>query len=328
MKEITRKNFLRTLGAVAAGGAVAGVSGALMLRKPAPPGSAPATEQDAPVSPWTRVNSFAVPGDVRAIELHDGTLYVATPNAVLTFDPQGKALHRFEAGEVVRDMAAGADGLYLLYPSRVEVCGFDGSPLRSWEACSEQANYCSLAIMNDDVFVSDTAGRNICRYSREGDVRNFIGGREPFQIPSLSFGLACMDGHVYCSNSGRHRVERYTPDGDFAGAFGAPGGSPGYFAGCCNPVHLTAGAGEIITSEKGVPRISCYGSDGAFRSLLLDSRMLGGGHAAYQVRIHEDRLYAAGRNQVSIFRYDPRLAGASACGACGATCPLRRQTLS
>jgi hypothetical protein len=93
------------------------------------------------------------------------------------------------------------------------------------------------------------------------------------------------------------------------------------FAGCCNPVHLATANGEIITSEKGNPRISCYGSDGTFRSLLLDSRSLGGGHAAYNVKVEGERLFVAGRNKVSVFRYDERIA--SACSSCGVTCPLR-----
>jgi hypothetical protein len=323
MKEISRKKFLRTLGSVVAGGTVAGVSGALIARRPITPASAYTPAEEAFVSPYVRVSSFSVPGDVKALELYGDTLYVAVANAVLAFDSFGKPLYRFPAGEVIRDMAAGSDGIYLLYPSGIEVFTPEGNLLRSWEACSELSNYCSMALAPGEVFVSDMANKNICRYTREGAFRNFIAGREAFVIPSLSFGLAWLDGYVYCSNSGRHRVERYTPGGEYAGCFGTPGGVPGRFAGCCNPVHLTAGAGEIITSEKGAPRISCYGSDGTFRSLLLDSRLLGGGHDAYDIKVCGDRLYAAARNKVSIFRYDPRLGEASACGTCGVTCPLR-----
>lgn len=311
-----------------AGGAVAGISGSLMLRKagmPAlsPAGSAYTPEKDAFTSSYIRVSSFTVREDIKAFDQYDGKLYVAVANAVMVFDYYGKPLHRFSAGEVIRDMAVGKDGIYLLYPSGIEVYRQEGNLLRQWEACSELSNYCSMALSPDGVFVTDMANKNICKYTNRGVFLKFITGPDPFIIPSLTFGIAYADGYIYCSNSGRHRVERYTLDGAYAGTFGRPGGAPGLFAGCCNPVHLAVAGSEIITSEKGNPRISCYGSDGTFRSILLNSSLLGGGHAAYNVKIWKDRLFVAGKGRISVFRYDERLAQASACGGCGVLCPLR-----
>jgi hypothetical protein len=335
MKEISRKKFLRTVGSIVGGGAVAGVAGALIAKKaiapgfPAPGAANARTEGNSVfASPYRRVSSFAVSDDIRAFEQHAGRLYVAVPNAVRVFDRYGKLLKSFPAGEVIRDMAAADDGIYLLYPSAIEVYTHEGRLLRQWEACSEQSNYCSLALAPGRVFASDMGHRNICLYTSGGSFVRFITGPEPFVIPSLSFGIAFAGGHLYCSNSGRHRVERYTPDGDYTGAFGQPGNAPGRFAGCCNPVHLTAAAGGIITSEKGIPRICCYGSGGEFQGLLLDSALLGGGRAACHVKMHDDRLFVAGNGRVSVFRYDERLARLSACGGCGVACPLREGIIS
>lgn len=334
MNDISRKKFLRSIGSMIAGGAVVGVSGALIARKaiaPVLPGPAAggayrpaAGTGGAFVSPYKRVSTFSIPQDIKAFEQWADRLYVAVANEVMVFDYYGKLLHRFPAGEVIRDMAVGREGIFLLYPSRVEVRTPEGKPVGEWEACSELSNYCSLAPAPGSVFVTDMANKNICKYTSEGAFVKFIASPNAFIIPSLTFDIACANGHIYCSNSGRHQVERYTLEGEYAGAFGRPGSVPGLFAGCCNPVHLayTAG-GEIITSEKGNPRISCYASDGTFRSLLLDSRSLGGGHAAYDVKVREDRLFVAGRNKVSVFRYDNRLSNASACGGCDVVCPLR-----
>ena len=100
------------------------------------------------------------------------------------------------------------------------------------------------------------------------------------------------------------------------------------FCGCCNPVHLTyTSTGEIITSEKGNPRVSCYGMDGEFRSLLLDSKALGGGNTAYDIKVSGDKLFIAGNNLISTFQYDKILAAKTACSDCGVDCPLREGVL-
>ncbi|MDR2811307.1 MAG: hypothetical protein LBB84_12280 [Tannerellaceae bacterium] len=332
MKDISRKKFLRTAGAVVAGGALAGVSGSLMLRKTGAPGLSPSGNAYSPAeaafaSPYIRVSSFSVREDIQAFDQYDGKLYVAVANAVLAFDYYGKPLHRFPAGEVIRDMAINEEGIYLLYPSGIEVYTREGALLRRWDACSEWSNYCSLALSPSGVFVTDMAHKNLCKYTNEGVFQKFITSPDTFIIPSLSFGITYANGYVYCSNSGRHQVERYTIDGEYAGSFGSPGGAPGLFAGCCNPVHLTASGSEIFTSEKGIPRISCYGSDGTFRSILLNSSLLGGGHAAYHLKVREDRLFVAGKDRVSMFRYDNRQTQASACGGCDVVCPLRNANI-
>ena len=81
--------------------------------------------------------------------------------------------------------------------------------------------------------------------------------------------------------------------------------------------------GEVITSEKGLPRISCYGKNGEFHSVLLDEKALGGGHAAYEVRVWDDKLVVAGKDALSIFQYDKKLAVQTACSTCGIDCPLK-----
>jgi hypothetical protein len=333
MEEFSRKKFLRTVGSVVAGGVVAGVSGSLIAKKTIIPDFSPKKGQLSPeketfASPYRQTVSFSVHEDVKAFEQYDKQLYVAVANAVLVFDYSGKQLHRFPAGEVIRDMAVREEGIYVLYPAKIEVYTREGTLVREWEACSELSNYCSLALAPGFVFVTDMANKNICKYTHDGAFVKFITGPDAFIIPSLTFGIEYADGHIYCSDSGRHRVECYTLDGEYKGSFGKPGGAPGLFAGCCNPVHLAyTASGEIITSEKGNPRISCYASDGTFRSVLLDGKSLGGGHAAYDVKVWEDRLFIAGKDKISIFRYDERLAAASACGACGVNCPLRNSVI-
>lgn len=333
MKEISRKQFFRLCGAIVAGGAVAGMSGVLLSRRARQPG-APLPRQlrlqknDAPASPYRLVASFDVPNDIRAIAQHGGALYVATQSEVVVFDARGQRQRQFPTCSPhlpVRDMAVDDRGeLYLLHPASIGVYSQEGALLREWEACSNLSSYCSFALAADCVFATDMANKNICKYTREGHFVAFIDSPNRFVIPSLTFGVECIGNVLYCSNSGRHQVEKYTLEGAYLGAFGKAGAAPGLFNGCCNPVHISrTPGGEVITSEKGAPRICCFGSDGAFRSVLLDGRSLGGGNKAFDVKVWSDRLFVAGKSSVSIFRYDATLAHAGACSSCPTGCALR-----
>jgi len=322
-KEISRGKFLRTFGTIIAGGSVAGISGALLMKKDAAPAARKAS-LDAFASPYRPIASFEAPGIVKAFAQHGGRLYVAVAKEVSVYEPTGTLLYRFPAGELIRDIAVNEQGIHLLYPSKVEVFTEEGTLNRQWEACSELSNYCALALAEGFVFVTDMENKNICQYTADGAFVRFIHSPNGFVIPSLSFGIEYIDGAIYCSNSGRHLVESYTLTGDYIAAFGAPGQDIGLFTGCCNPVHLThTSTGEIITSEKGNPRISCYSKDGSFRSLLLDSESLGGGRLAYDVKVEGDKLFVAGDHAIAVYQYQPAQATATACGSCGIPCPLR-----
>jgi hypothetical protein len=332
MKEISRKKFLRVCGSVIAGGAVAGMSGVLIDRRMKnsgflSPDNLQLQKERTFVSPYRPVSSFESPDPIQALAQNEGVVYVATTNTVSVFDAYGKRQRQFLTGEeIVRDIAIDGGEIYLLHPAKICVYSLNGEHLREWEACSELSDYCSFVPASDFVFVTDINNKNICKYTREGNFVTFINSPNRFIIPSLTFGIECIDDVLYCSNSGRHQVESYTLDGEYLGVFGRHGTAPGLFTGCCNPVYLSHTAtGDVITSEKGSPRICCYGRDGSFRSMLLDSQSLGGGNTAYDIKIWKDRMFVAGKNKVSVFRYDETLASTGACTSCGIDCPLRSE---
>jgi hypothetical protein len=333
MKEISRKKFLRVCGSIVAGGAVVGMSGVLINRRANNVGflssdSLQLQKEAMFISPYRLVSSFETSTSIQALAQHEGSAYVATANTVTIYDACGQQQSQFVTSEeTVRDMAIDGREIYLLHPAKICVYSHEGILLREWEACSELSNYCSFALSSDFVFVTDINNKNICKYTREGNFVTFISSPNRFIIPSLTFGIECIDDVLYCSNSGRHQVESYALDGKYLGVFGRHGSAPGLFTGCCNPVYLSHTAnGDIITSEKGSPRICCYGRDGSFRSMLLDSQSLGGGNTACDVKVWNDRMFVAGSNKVSIFRYDETLASAGTCTSCGVDCPLRSGT--
>ncbi|MDR2424951.1 MAG: hypothetical protein LBD59_09550 [Prevotellaceae bacterium] len=344
MKEVNktdRRNFLRGFGTVLATGSVVAVSGSL-LKKSIDKNSS--IDKNAEMSrvdveklatPYKMVAGFAVEESVKCIDYYDNHIYAACNGKVLVYNGVvadknsgadvaklfGSLVSSINTGVEARDIVIDGGEIYILHATGVEVYSDKGGKLRAWQACSDNSDFCSMTLSANHVFVADAANKHIHKYGKNGDFVRFINSPNRFIIPSYTFGVEVIDETLYCSNSGRHKVEKYTLDGEYIGSFGKAGAGKGMFAGCCNPVHLakTAG-GDILTSEKGEPRISCYAGDGAFRSILLDSRLMGGGTRAYDVKAVNNNLIVAGETRISIFQFDRNAVAATACANCAVNC--------
>ena len=267
------------------------------------------TQQEEPFnSRYKEKFSFELPEEINRFELYNGKLYISAGQSVYLYDTGGNRITSFHVKPGVRDIATGENGIYILYPTFIEVYSEDGILIREWEACSELSDYCSFALAGEFVFVTDTENKNICQYTHEGNFVRFIKSPRGFIIPSYSFDIVSRNDTIYCANSGRHLVESYTLNGDFIAAFGGPGSEAGFFAGCCNPAYITlTPAGELLTSEKGNPRISSFERNGKFREVILNSRLLGGGNKAYEVCTDGERLFVAGKKIINIYQLPPAL---------------------
>jgi len=255
------------------------------------------------VSPYEFVSDFTLPAEVNRFEYDDGKLFISAGNDIYVYNATGEKQTSFAVKPDVRDIAVEDGNIYVLYPTFIEVYSQQGDSIHQWEACSELSDYCSLAIAGDFVFVTDAENKNICKYTKEGYFVKFIQSPRGFIIPSYAFDIVSRNDTIFCSNAGRHLVESYTLDGDFIAAFGGPGSDSGFFAGCCNPSFLTfASDGRLLTSEKGNPRISGFDRNGNFQGILLNSRLLGGGSKAYEMRSKGNFLYVAGKNKISAFK--------------------------
>ncbi len=337
--KMTRKGFLRVIGSIGAGSVIVGGVGNLAYQMFAKPdelfyptndkkGSAPV--RSAYASPYKKISSFKTPEPIESFELYEQQMVVASSQHVYLYDAGGILGHQFATNGEVMDVTVSDGLIYVLYPMHVDVFDIQGMKVREWEACDENADYCSLTVFGDNVFITDAQNKLMCKYLTDGTFVKFIHSPQGFVVPSYSFGVMNMNGVVYCSNPGRHTIESYSADGDFMASFGETGIKEGHFSGCCNPVYVTSNAsGEIITSEKGIPRISCYSKEGEFRSVLLDEKDLGGGHDAYEVRVDHDKLVVAGKNQISTYQFDPSVIAQSdasllgKCATCDIECPLR-----
>ena len=254
-------------------------------------------------SPYALVGAFDFPEDVNRFDLHDDKLFVSAAQSVFILDMEGNSLGEFQVEPEVRDVAVNGEEIYLLYPTYVTVYNANGNIARQWEAFSNLSDYCSFTLAGNSVFITDAGNRNIVKFTADGYFDKFIQSPAGFIIPSYSFDIDSWNDTIYCNNSGRHLIEKYTLDGDFIGSFGEPGGNAGYFAGCCNPVYIAfTPEGELLTSEKGNPRVSSFGRNGTFNSVWLNSTMLGSFSNACEVRALDDKLIVAARNKILIFQ--------------------------
>ena len=276
------------------------------------------------VSPYEKINSFNTESEILCFDIYENSLFTVLVDKISIFDISSKNQHDFTIKPEVRDIVIENFTIYLLYPTGVDLYSFDGQKIGGWEACSDNSDYCALTTTKDYVFVTDAENKNIVQYNKQGGLVRFIKSPEGFVIPSYSFGIISINDTIYCSNSGKHKIESYTLDGKFIDSFGTQGTQAGAFAGCCNPVYLEKTFnGNILTSEKGNPRISCYGRDGKFRTVLFDSDTLGGGTAAYMMKVSGNNIIIGDKKTISIFTFNSNSSEKS-CAGCEENCPLRK----
>jgi len=283
-------------------------------------------EENTFVSPYKKTNSFNAAYNILSFDICGDKVFAAQSNQISVFDLSGKHLYDFAIEPEVRDMVVEDTAIYLLYPTQIDVYSLDGQKKDGWEACSSNSDYCALTTSEDYVFVTDAEDKNIVQYDKQGGLVRFIKSPQGFIIPSYTFDIININDTIYCSNSGRHKIESYTLDGEFITSFGSSGARAGAFAGCCNPVYLEKTQnGNILTSEKGIPRISSYGRNGKFRTVLFDSKMLGGGTEAYKMRVSGEDIYIANKKTISIYGIDAacHVSTSKSCGGCEKECPLR-----
>jgi hypothetical protein len=207
----------------------------------------------------------------------DGQLFVAGDSAIHVLDAQGNRRSAIELTGPPRAVAVAADGtLYVAMKSHVEVYRPDGTRAAAWESRGATAEFTSIAVAEEDVFVGDAGSRVVLRYSTAGELLGRIGEKDPERdipgivVRSLHLDLVVgPDGLLWVANPGLLRVETYTARGDLEASWGVASQDIGGFCGCCNPTHLACLAdGRVVTSEKGLPRVKVSSRDGVLDSVV------------------------------------------------------------
>jgi hypothetical protein len=227
---------------------------------------------------WEEVSRRACPvKDARRLAIGPGdVVHIAAGSQIVRWSAAG---HRpeIELGAPVTSIAVAPDGVVLAgLRDRIVVFDSAGTRQTTWEATGAKAWFTGLAVTDRDVWVADSGQRIIWHYDRAGKLLGRLGAKQPernvpgFIVPSPFLDVRLHpDGLLRVNNPGRHRVEAYTPEGDFEIAWGTPSAGITGFCGCCNPIGLTLlPDGRTVTAEKGLPRVKVYRADGTFESVV------------------------------------------------------------
>ncbi len=227
---------------------------------------------------WHEVSRRTCPiKDARRLAIGpDDTIYVAAGTQILRWAATGERPH-LELGAPVRCIGVALDGvLFVGLTDRLAIFDAAGRRQTDWPAPGPKTWFTGLAVSDRDVFAADSGQRLVWRYDRSGRVLGRIGARDPargvpgFVLPSPFLDVKLhADGLLRINNTGRHRVEAYTIDGDFELAWGEASAAIHGFCGCCNPIALTLlPDGRTVTCEKGLPRVKVHRPDGTFESVV------------------------------------------------------------
>lgn len=204
----------------------------------------------------------------------DGRLYAAGDAQVMVFDPAGKLMRRWATAKPACSVGLGAAGRLLVgQPGQVEIFDGAGKLEKSWRG-GWIGEVTATGVYAGETLVADAAARCIRRYDKDFKHLNDIGKdnrTNGFLIPNgvLDFALDGA-GVIHAANPGKHRVERYTREGELLGRIGRFDGlDPEGFPGCCNPTNLALGtAGHVVVTEKAGARAKVLDSAGKLVAVL------------------------------------------------------------
>jgi DNA-binding beta-propeller fold protein YncE len=228
---------------------------------------------------YQQVGSFRSPHeDSRRIAIGpDDRVYIAAANYVSVLDRDGARITEIAFPTEAWCMTAAGDGtIYAAVRDHVEVFDRTGKRLAAWDSPGKRTWFTGLAVRENDVFAADAGNRVVLRYDKSGKLAGRIGEKDKERnipgliVPSPYLGVVLApDGLLRVNNTGRHRVEAYTVNGDLESSWGKPSNSIEGFCGCCNPIGLALlPDGRYVTCEKGLPRVKVYSPEGAFESVV------------------------------------------------------------
>ena len=228
---------------------------------------------------YRETTSFAVDMTPRGLAVGgEGRLYVAGDEALVILDGAGQELKRVALETPATCIKAGPRGALLLLGmgDHVDIRDTEGAWRGTWKPISDRSVITSIAASDEIVYVADAGTRQVRVYNWEGDMLGTVGDKDEalgipgFVIPSPYFDLLIGETNtVWVANPGRRQLEQYDPDGNLLKTWGASSMEWSGFSGCCNPTHIARlPDGAFVTSEKGLPRVKVYESDGAFRNVV------------------------------------------------------------
>jgi len=240
----------------------------------------------------------------------DGTVVVAGGRTGAILGTNGVVQGRFEwQGPKATAIATAPNGrIFIGAGNRVVAHAADATPAVVWDSLGENAQITGVAADSNQVWVCDAAQRVVWRFDHEG---RLLGQLPPpgapreqaFVVPSPSFAVATAnDGCFWVVNPGRFQLQRHAADGRLLDMWSKPGMTTPGLSGCCNPAFLALlPNGDLVTSEKKIPRVKIYGPDGAFRSVIAPPSVLTGDEGRPVAVDRAGRVLVLDGKQIRVF---------------------------
>ena len=213
----------------------------------------------------------------------DDLIFIGGDQAVKALNRDGELQFTVSLAGRPQAMAPTSDGrLLIALPDHLEVYEHSGRQILHGEPLGDRVFLTSVAAGGGHIFAADAGNREVIRCDANGRVLARFGrvgakdGTPGFVVPSPYFDLSYgADGLLWVANPGRHRLEAYTPEGQFELSWGNTSMAVEGFCGCCNPVHFTRLAdGRFVTSEKGLNRIKLHDVKGNFTGVVAGPEIL------------------------------------------------------
>lgn len=210
-----------------------------------------------------------------AVDKNNNT-YISGDNKIIILSKNGTKTDEFATEITATALIVGDNILCAAFKNKVELFTLEGKPIKNWSDLSEKAYITSLAVIADQIFVSDAESALVYKYSLDGKLLQTIGSKadknemNSFILPSYYFDVAIApDNSLWVANTGRHKLVNFDNEGKMLSFWGDTSSGVEGFCGCCNPSHFAIMSdGSFITSEKGIVRVKKYNSAGVFECAL------------------------------------------------------------
>ena len=204
-----------------------------------------------------------------------GQLFAAGDSAIKVFDAAGRLKRGWSTSRPALSVAVAGDGaVYAGQAGQIEIFDGIGKLANTWRDEALLGRVTAIGFVKDGVLAGDASDRAIRHFDRNGRFRNTIGKDNPVHGLLIPNGVVdfAVDAHgvIHAANPGKHRVERYLPDGQLLGHIGRfHGTAPAGFGGCCNPTNVAVGE-RVYVTEKAGPRAKVYDFDGTLHAVIAE----------------------------------------------------------
>lgn len=228
---------------------------------------------------WRKIASYSLPSKrINGITVDgNGKIYAASDKGLLVFTPGDGSPQLISTEEPPTCVAIRKNNLYLGVGDHIEVISLHSKAPVIWRSPAINAQIINIAVDKSYVYAADAGNKLVWKYDIGGnllgtiiraDSANDIKG---FLLPSPHLDVVIQrDGNVYVNDPGRHQVDSFTPNGKMIASFGGGGNAIDKFCGCCNPIRIALlPSGDIVTAEKGLPRVKVVKPNGSLDSVIL-----------------------------------------------------------